>query len=103
MYSFTRVDKILDDLIEQFSEAGFSREIKIGLLWSKSVGRLLANKSQIYRLENDVLFVLVADNVWLQELVLRKPQIIKKINKSLPDKEQIKDIIFSLSSKKIKI
>lgn len=103
MYSFTRVDKILDDLIEQFSEAGFSREIKIGLLWSKSVGRLLANKSQIYRLENDVLFALVADNVWLQELVLRKPQVIKKINKSLPDKEQIKDIIFSLSSKKIKI
>lgn len=103
MHSFTRVDKIIDALLEQFSDEGFSREIKIGLLWRKAVGKLLADRTQIYRLENDVLFVLVADSVWLQELVLQKPNIIEKINNSLPAEQKLKNIILSLSSKKIKI
>jgi len=103
MHSFTRVDKIIDALLEQFSDEGFSREIKIGLLWRKAVGKLLADRTQIYRLENDVLFVLVADSVWLQELVLQRPKIIEKINNSLPAEQKLKNIILSLSSKKIKI
>jgi predicted nucleic acid-binding Zn ribbon protein len=103
MHSFTRVDKIIDTLLKQLSDGGFSREIKIGLLWRKTIGNLLADRTQIYKLENDVLFILVADNVWLQELVLQKPKIMEKINNSLSPEQKLKDIILSLSSKKIKI
>ncbi len=101
MKNFTHVSKIIDGLIQNLSNKGFSREIKIALLWNKTVGRLLNKRSRITKLENNILFILVDNNVWLQEFILQKSKIISRINKHLSKSDKISDIIFSLSSKRI--
>ncbi|MEA2103394.1 MAG: DUF721 domain-containing protein [Candidatus Cloacimonadota bacterium] len=103
MKSFTRVNSIFSGLINNFSKQGFSREIKIALLWNRAVGSLLNRKSRIVKLEHNTLFVLIENNVWLQELLLNKSEIKAKINKNLSKEEKISEIIFSLSSKKISL
>ena len=69
----------------------------IALSWKDIVGVLLAELSTPEKYEHHVLFVKVFNTVWLQELVLMKPRIIERINKSL--KLQVNDIIFLAGSK----
>ncbi|MBL7108461.1 MAG: DUF721 domain-containing protein [Candidatus Cloacimonetes bacterium] len=99
MSSFTSAKKIIENLIRNISKDKFSREIKIGLLWSQAIGKILSQKAFVSKLEKDILFVNVTNNVWLQELVLNKLEILEKINKKLNPKEQIKEIIFSISGR----
>ncbi|MBC8312660.1 MAG: DUF721 domain-containing protein [Candidatus Cloacimonetes bacterium] len=99
MSSFTSAKKIIENLIRNISKNKFSREIKIGLLWSQAIGKILSQKAFVSKLEKDILFVNVTNNVWLQELVLNKLEILEKINKKLNPKEQIKEIIFSISGR----
>ncbi|MCK4338470.1 MAG: DUF721 domain-containing protein [Candidatus Cloacimonetes bacterium] len=103
MSSFTHIGNIIESLIKDLSQKGFSREIKIGLLWNRAVGGILSKKALINKLENNILFVNVENNVWLQELVLQKSKIIHRINKKLNYQDKIKDIIFSISAKRIHI
>ncbi|MEA3475851.1 MAG: DUF721 domain-containing protein [Candidatus Cloacimonadota bacterium] len=103
MSSFTHIGNIIDSLIKDLSHKGFAREIKIGLLWSKAVGSILSKKAQINKLDNNILFVNVENNIWLQELVLQKSKIIHRINKKLLPQDKIQDIIFCIAEKKINI
>ncbi len=60
--------------------------------WKKIVGKLLAERTNLHKLENQVLFVSVYNSVWLQELILRKTQIKKDIESVL--KLNLKEIVF---------
>ncbi|MBS3741657.1 MAG: DUF721 domain-containing protein [Candidatus Cloacimonetes bacterium] len=100
MSRLKHVSKILDTLWGNLSKQGFTREIKIAVQWNKAVGHLLRRKTQIKKLENDVLFISVENNVWLQELLLKKEDIIQTINKKLSRNNRIKNIVFSISSQK---
>ena len=60
--------------------------------WRKIVGKLLAERTELKKLEHDVLFVSVLNNVWMQELILRKSQIINDIDSILALK--LKEIVF---------
>jgi hypothetical protein len=101
MSSFVRINSIIENLIQNLSEKGFSREIKTAFLWRRIVGDILDNKTRILKLENNVLHILVENNIWLQELVLKKTEILDQLNSQLDPPYQIKNIIFSLSNKKI--
>ncbi len=101
MSSFVRINSIIENLIQNLSEKGFSREIKTAFLWRRIVGDILDNKTRILKLENNVIHILVENNIWLQELVLKKTEILDQLNSQLDPPYQIKNIIFSLSSKKI--
>jgi hypothetical protein len=103
MSSFTHIGKVIENFIKNLSTQGFSREIKIGILWNKAVGSILSQKTLINKLENDILFVNVENSVWLQELVLQKSKILDRINKKLPLQDKIQDIIFCIAEKKINI
>ncbi|HPN40996.1 MAG TPA: DUF721 domain-containing protein [Candidatus Cloacimonadota bacterium] len=52
--------------------------IKLYLGWRAVVGDLLAQRSHPYRYKDGILYVAVQNNSWLQELVLRKQEIIAK-------------------------
>ena len=103
MSSFSHIGNIIENLIKDLSQKGFSKEIKVGLLWSQTVGGILSKKTLINKLENHILFVNVENNVWLQELILQKSKIIHRINKKLNQQDKIKDIIFSISAKRINL
>jgi predicted nucleic acid-binding Zn ribbon protein len=60
--------------------------------WKSVVGKILAEKTQLIKIENEVLFVSVSNNVWMQELILRKEQIRKDILSKL--KVNLNEIVF---------
>jgi len=101
MSSFVKIGSIIENLIQNLSEKGFSREIQIAFQWRRTTGDLLNNKTRIHKLENNVLYIHVENNVWLQELVLKKSEILEKLNSYLPATQKVKNIIFSLSGKRI--
>jgi len=103
MSSFVKISSVIENLIQNLSEKGFSREIKTAFLWRRIVGDILDNKTRILKLDNDILYILVENNIWLQELVLKKTESLDRLNSQLDPPYQIKNIILSLSSKKISV
>jgi len=101
MSSFVKIGSVIENLIQNLSDKGFSREIKIAFLWRRIVGDILDNKTRILKFENGILYIVVENNIWLQELVLKKTEILEQLNGQLDPTHQIKNIIFSLSGKKI--
>jgi len=64
--------------------------------WKKIVGKMLSDKAKLHRLENDVLFIAVTNNVWMQELILRKFQILHDIETILHVK--LSEIVFFIEA-----
>ncbi len=64
--------------------------------WKKIVGKILDQKAELHKLEKNVLFVSVTNNVWMQELILRKYQIIEDIEAIL--QITLKDIVFFIEA-----
>lgn len=71
--------------------------VKLALGWREIIGPLLSERAVIRKLENNVLFVAVSNNVWMQELILRKHEIKSQIRSRL--RIDLKDIIFYLDNK----
>ena len=61
--------------------------------WAEIVGDHIARVSEATKIKQGVLFVRVAASTWRNELQLRKPEIIRKLNTALGD-ELVKDIKF---------
>ncbi|PID29751.1 MAG: hypothetical protein CSB55_01275 [Candidatus Cloacimonadota bacterium] len=80
--------------------AGFEHRhtVIIALSWKSVVGSLLAERSFIYKFENNTLFVAVTSSILMTEMVLTKQKIIEKTEKITGIK--INDILFFVRSKK---
>ncbi len=89
---FFKTGNVVKDLV--FSIAGEENHdlIAVAFGWKKIVGNLLAKRASIVKLENGVLFIAVTNNVWMQELVLRRSQLISDINRILHVK--LSNIVF---------
>ena len=89
---FFKTGNVVKDLV--FSIAGEENHdlIAVAFGWKKIVGNLLAERASIVKLENGVLFIAVTNNVWMQELVLRRSQLISDINRILHVK--LSNIVF---------
>jgi len=72
--------------------------IRLYLDYKEVVGELLAQKSFPYRYKDDILFVAVDNNSWLQELVLRKQELIARYQAVSQIKP--KDILFFIRTPK---
>lgn len=70
---------------------------KIWQKWNEIFPEPLSNNIRPARVsDNDILFLLVEDNIWMQELSFQKLHLIDKINRFLSEKSKIKDIRFQL-------
>lgn len=76
----------------------YAHFIRLYLDYREVVGELLAQKSQPFRYKDEVLFVAVENNSWLQELVLRKQELIAKYQSVSHIK--LRDILFFIRSTK---
>jgi len=70
--------------------------VTLSFHWERILGKLLAEKAVILKLENKVLFVGVSNNVWMQELVLMKRKILFDIKRTCGLK--LNNIIFTIKS-----
>ena len=89
---FIKTGNAVKDIV--FNIAGKENHdlVAVAFGWKTIVGNLLAERASIIKLENGVLFIAVTNNVWMQELVLRRSQLISDINRILHVK--LSNIVF---------
>jgi predicted nucleic acid-binding Zn ribbon protein len=92
-----RAGKILDRLTVKMGIAARLESEKAVVLWGEVVGKNIARRAKAVSVRNRILFVVVQNSAWLQELSLLKEGIIEKLN-SLVGKEVIKDIVFRIGN-----
>ena len=63
---------------------------KIHRIWKEVSGKI-ARHTQVIKVEQEKIWVTVESPVYLQELFLRKKELVEKINKAIGE-EKIKDI-----------
>jgi len=80
-----RVGSLLKQILAQ---PGFGEQItrhQAWLVWDQLVGEQIASRARPLRLRKGVLEVQVDHPVWMQQLQLMKPQILKKITAQIPN------------------
>ncbi|MCH7731179.1 MAG: DUF721 domain-containing protein [Candidatus Marinimicrobia bacterium] len=63
------------------------------LIWENVVGTLISKNTLPEEVKHGILFVKTATPVWRNELIMKKEEIIKNLNKAI-GKKVIKDIRF---------
>jgi predicted nucleic acid-binding Zn ribbon protein len=91
-------DQRYQNVIYRLGGERYERFIHVFLGWKKLVGSLLAERSHPVKLENSVLFVGVQNSAWMQELILLKPDILKKYKSQFG--EDLQDIIFIIRTQR---
>ena len=86
------LSKFTDSILERIAGDKFAGFLSILRHWQDIVGDLLAERSCPVKYENNVLFVGVKNNTWMQELILTKQRIIDSYRQKL--KINIRDIVF---------
>jgi predicted nucleic acid-binding Zn ribbon protein len=75
-------------------ELGLSKKIQqydVVISWAEIVGERIARVTEAYKIEKGILFVRVRTSEWRNELMMRKPEILQKINVR---ETVVKDIVF---------
>lgn len=90
--ALTGISKIGRNLALNLGGEKYRPFIRLYLSWRDVVGDLLAQRSHPYRYKDGILYVAVQNNSWLQELVLRKQEIIAKCTSECG--EQLRDLLF---------
>ncbi len=94
--SFKKAGNIFHSLLFRLAGAKYRDFVRLVLVWEDVVGHLLAEKAKIYKVDGNVVFVKVDNNIWMQELVLLKPEIKKKLERQSGIK--IKEIVFFIKN-----
>ncbi|HCX73377.1 MAG TPA: hypothetical protein DHM37_06655 [Candidatus Cloacimonas sp.] len=92
--SFLFAGDAIKKLVYSIAGEKYRDLVTIRFNWERIVGKLLAERTNLKKLQHQTLFVGVTNNVWMQELVLRKQQIIEDIKLMLGI--SLKDIVFFL-------
>lgn len=71
------------------------------LIWDKLVGKQIAMRARPLRLRKGILEVQVDHPVWMQQLQMLKPQILKRLAEMAPN-AGIEDIFLRQTSKSVK-
>jgi predicted nucleic acid-binding Zn ribbon protein len=90
-----RAGKILDRLTARMGIAARLEREKALVLWEEAVGGNIARRAKAVSVRNEILFVVVQNSAWLQELSLLKEGIIEKVNSAVGT-EIVKDIVFRI-------
>lgn len=88
------VANVLSGVLEKFGLQKGVEQHKSLIIWKRVVGKNIAKHTSPGWITNNILWVIVDDSVWRQELEFLKPQIIEKLNAHL-DGVKIKGIKFT--------
>jgi predicted nucleic acid-binding Zn ribbon protein len=85
----------LSSLLDKFlNELGLKKKIlqyDVVVSWAEIVGEQIARVTEAYKIDKGILFVRVRTSEWRNELLMRKPEILQKINVR---ETRVKDIVF---------
>ncbi len=97
--TFIQAGNSLQKLVFNIGGPDYEDLLVLAFGWKHIVGNLLAERSWIQKLDNNILFVSATNNVWMQELILRKVKLIQDIESKF--KIKLSDIIFFLRTREI--
>lgn len=83
MKKASRVSELLEEVLSAQGLRSVTWIVRLCSQWPEIVGPLLSGKTFPVRLRNGVLTVLVQNHAWAQELQLRKPDLLERINAAL--------------------
>jgi len=83
--SFSSVQDIILNKIDQFSKGKFSKSINLQKAWPRIVGDTIANHSKVLFVKDEKLYVQVSHSAWHSELKLMQGMILDKIKEMYPD------------------
>jgi predicted nucleic acid-binding Zn ribbon protein len=93
MKKAARVSDVLEDVLAAQGLLSVAWMVRLSSAWPEIVGPLLSGKTYPAKLKNRVLTVTVLNHSWAQELQLRKPALLERINGIL-EGEKASDIRF---------
>lgn len=70
----------LDGALARLGVAGVVEQHAVFREWGERVGPEIARAARPHRVEGDTLFVHVATSVWMNELSLRQPELLARLN-----------------------
>ncbi len=82
---------LLGKLLQDLGLKDKLRQYDVVAAWPDLVGEKIARVAKAYRIERGVLFVHVETSEWRNELTMRKPEILQKINAG---ERIVTDIVF---------
>ena len=89
---FKPVKNLLHDVIANKGWANKLLEARMPEIWNASVGDVIAKSTRVKKFENGCLFINADSSTWRAELLLRKNQLIEKLNDSIGERA-IEDLI----------
>ena len=92
-----KAGKILERLTARMGIAARLEREKAVVLWEEAVGKNIARRAEATAVSNGILFVVVQNSAWLQELSLLKEGIIEKVNSAVGT-DVVKDIVFRIGN-----
>jgi Dna[CI] antecedent DciA-like protein len=92
--ALTRAGSALKNLAFTLAGTEYRELVTLALGWKELLGEILAERASIRKLDKNILFVTVRDNVWMQELILRRSDLIRDIKRKF--NIDLKNIVFSL-------
>ena len=93
-----RIGTLLPKALAELGIAKRLEEFEVVELWEEAAGKKIAERSEAVDVQDKVLVVEVDNNVWMQELTLLKPRILKKLAQAAKG-SPVKDIRFRLKRK----
>jgi predicted nucleic acid-binding Zn ribbon protein len=93
----TEIRQLLSGVIENKNWRSKLELHRVFELWQSIVGQEIAAVAQPSLIRGHVLWVKVAESIWMQQLHLQKMLLLEKINKQLHE-EKFSDIHFQLNS-----
>lgn len=91
MRQATSIGSLLKTVLDDQGMGDRLSRYQAWLVWDKIVGEQIARRARPLRLREGVLEVRVDNAVWMQQLQMLKPKILKKLNDKLPN-AHIEDI-----------
>jgi predicted nucleic acid-binding Zn ribbon protein len=93
----SRAGNAIQALVLRIAGADNQDLVAIAWSWRRIVGSLLADRTEIVKMENKILFIAVNNSVWMQELILQKYRIIGAIRRKTG--VTLSDIIFFIKTR----
>jgi predicted nucleic acid-binding Zn ribbon protein len=75
-----KMSDLLEEVLAAQGLGSVTWMVRLSSAWPEIVGPLLAGKTSPVKFKNRVLTVLVHNHAWAQELQLRKPALLERIN-----------------------
>jgi predicted nucleic acid-binding Zn ribbon protein len=91
--SIKSIDIVIDELVKDLGIKNKLQELDAVIRWDEAVGKQIAQMTTATRITKGVLLVHVKTSTWRNELVLRKKEIIEKLNNTIGS-GLVKDIKF---------